>query len=503
MRTPLFICALVAFLHCCSAFVSLAPFASKTSRFVANDPYYLCPRRSAFVLFSSATASDDEEDKLLPTKPSILVLGGNGFLGSAICSRLGELGISHVAPSHDELDITASDVELKIADICLKNACTSVISTVGSINSPDDEIVNAASGKAAVGARMGGASKFVFIGNDDSVRELSQSIPFLKGYAAGKEQAEAKIRETFGPSDYCIVQPTFIYGGDSFGMNPPRIASSVGQIADELLGLYPVQAIADALPGVLGVALSPPVSRERVASAAVNAALGLNGDKVTLAGTDIVSVAPRRPSKRLLGAIEPEDLAREESAPDAGYDENKSSQRRQELKRRLFSLGPDGQDEAAQILTELENSLPSSVRPVDDPSLNDRWDFVFDIEADIGTGVIRKLIEDPPPILAPAFQLNDVRMEITDNKRIDIIVATKVVNRECDLVLSTNLIPDESDVDGTMVLEQFEGIRIGDMQLPVPESWKRSRPLSISYLDEDMIIAAAGNEPHFLLRDKS
>ena len=169
----------------------------------------------------------------------------------------------------------------------------------------------------------------------------------------------------------------------------------------------------------------------------------------------------------------------------------------------MFSLGPDGQDEAAQILTELENSLPSSVRPVDDPSLNDRWDFVFDIEADIGTGVIRKLIEDPPPILAPAFQLNDVRMEITDNKRIDIIVATKVVNRECDLVLSTNLIPDESDVDGTMVLEQFEGIRIGDMQLPVPESWKRSRPLSISYLDEDMIIAAAGNEPHFLLRDKS
>ena len=292
MRTPLFLCALAASLQICLAFSS-APFGSKASRLLANHQSYLCPRRSTVVLFSSATSSDDEEDNLLHDKPSILVLGGNGFLGSAVSSRLDVLGISYVAPSHDELDITASDAELKMADICLKNACTSVISTVGSINTPDDEIINAANGKAAVGARMGGASKFVFIGNDESVRELSQSIPFLKGYAAGKEEAEAKICETFGPSDYCIVQPTFIYGGDDFGINPPRIASSVGQIADQLLGLYPVQALADALPGVLGVALSPPVSRERVASAAVNAALGLNGDKVTLSGTDIVSVASK------------------------------------------------------------------------------------------------------------------------------------------------------------------------------------------------------------------
>ena len=500
MRTPLFLCVLAASLQFCLAFSS-APFATTASRLLAKHQSYLCPRRSTVVLFSSTTSSDDKEGKVLPEKPSILVLGGNGFLGSAICSRLDELGISYVAPSHDELDITASDAELKMADICLKNACSSVISTVGSINTPDDEVINAANGKAAVGARMGGASKFVFIGNDESVRELSQSIPFLKGYATGKKRAEAKIRETFGPSsDYCIVEPTFIYGGDDFGINPPRIASSVGQIADQLLGLYPIQAIADALPGVLGVALSPPVSRERVASAAVNAALGLNGDKVTLAGTDIASVASRRPSKRLLGAIEPEDLARDESAPDS---EDASLERRKELKRKLFSLGPDGQEEAAQILTELEGLLPSSVRPVDDPSLNGRWDFVFDVEADIGTGVIRKLIEDPPPIIGPAFQLNDVRMEISNNMRIDIIVATKVLNRDCDLVLSTILLQDESDVDGTIVLEQFEGIRIGDMQLPVPESWKRSRPLSISYLDEDMIIAAAGNEPHFLLRDKS
>ena len=425
----------------------------------------------------------------------MLVLGGSGFVGSAICARLDELGIPYVAPSHDELDLTASDAELKVADACLQNACTAVISTIGSINTPDDEVINAASGKAAVGARMGGSQKFVFVGNDPSVRDLSKSIPFLKGYAAGKEEAEAKIRETFGPSDYCIVQPTFIYGGEDFGLNPPRVASSVGQIADEFLGLYPIQALADALPAVLGVALSPPVSRERVAGAAVNAALGLNGDKVTLAGPDIASVASRRPSKRL--------LERAKSDADSAHIEKDTSfEKRQGLKQRLFALGPDDQDQAAEILAELEELLPSSTRPVEDSKLNGKWDFVFDVEADIGTGVIRKLIEDPPPILGPVFKLNDVRMEISNNERIDIVVNTEVLNRPCDLVLSTSLLKDDSDVDGTVVLERFEGIKLGDIALPVPESWKRSRPLTISYLDDDMIIASAGNEPHYLFRDK-
>ena len=454
--------------------------------------HYLCPPPST-PLFSSVDSSNEDSS---PTKPSILVLGGAGFVGSAICSRLDELGISYVAPTREELDITVSDAELKVADVCLQNACTAVISTIGSINTPHDEIVNAASGKAAVGARMGGAHKFVFIGNDDKVRDVSKSISFLKGYAAGKEEAESKIREIFGPSDYCIIQPTFIYGGDDFGLNPPRIASPLGQVAEEILGLYPIQAIADALPGPLGVAVSPPVSRERVAGAAVSASLGLNGNKVNLSGTDIASTATRRPSKRFTGGAKVDDAL-------AVDDDETSQEKRQELKRRLFALGPDGQEEASQILAELEELLPSSTRPVEDQSLNGRWDFVFDVEADIGTGVIRKLMEDPPPMLGSVFQLNDVRMEISDNKRIDIVVNTNVLNKPCDLVLSTSLLPDDSDVDGTVVLERFDGVKLGDLQLPVPDSWKRSRPLTISYLDDDMLIASAGNEPHYLFRDKS
>ena len=492
IRSILFSGTLLAILNSTSAFTtrvttSKAPLAS---RIVADYPY-LCPPNQ--VLFSSASSSDQAE----PTsKPSILVLGGSGFVGSAICSKLDELGISFVAPRHDELDVTKSDAELKVADVCLQNSCTAVISTIGSINTPEDEVINAASGKAAVGARMGGCQRFVFIGNDENVRDLSKSIPFLKGYAAGKEEAEAKIRETFGPSDYCIIQPTFIYGGEDFALNPPRVASSVGQLADEVLGLYPIQALADALPGVLGVALSPPVSRERVAGAAINAALGLNGDKVSLSGPDIASVASRRPSKKLVEGTESD-------AHSTVDQEDASFEKRQELKRRLFSLGPDGQEEAAQILAELEELLPSSIRPVEDQTLNGRWDFVFDVEADTGSGLIRTLLEDPPPILGPVFKLNDVRMEISTNDRIDIIVNTDFLGKPCDLVLSTSLLKDNSVVDdGTVVLERFDGIKLGDMQLPIPETWKRSRPLTISYLDDDMIIASAGNEPHYLLRDK-
>ena len=496
MGKYIFICSLLKALQCSSAFTTRPPTSSNlhtASRFVADHHVnYLCPTTPrSQVLFSSAPSSDQAEH---PSKPSVLVLGGSGFVGSAVCSKLDELGISYVAPSHDELDMVGTDAELKVADVCLQNACTAVISTIGSINASDDEVINAASGKAAIGARMGGCQRFVFIGNDPSVRDLSKSVPFLKGYAAGKEEAEAKIREVFSPSDYCIVQPTFIYGGEDFGLNPPRVASSVGQFADELLGLYPIQALADALPGVLGVALSPPVSRERVAGAAVSAALGLNGDKMTLAGPDIASVASRRPSKRMLESAK--------SGIDSTHaQEDTSFEKRQELKRRLFALGPGGQEEATEILAELEELLPSSTRPIENSALNGQWNFVFDVEADIGTGVIRKLIEDPPPILGPVFKLNDVRMEISNNERIGIVVNTEVLNRPCDVVLSTSLLKDDSDIDGTVVLEKFEGVKLGDIELPIPDSWKRSRPLTISYLDDDMIIASAGNEPHYLFRD--
>ena len=40
----------------------------------------------------------------------ILILGGSGVLGQAIRNRLAELLIVHIAPSHEELDVTSDNI---------------------------------------------------------------------------------------------------------------------------------------------------------------------------------------------------------------------------------------------------------------------------------------------------------------------------------------------------------------------------------------------------------
>ena len=69
-------------------------------------------------------------------------------------------------------------------------------------------------------------------------------------------------------------QPSFIYGGTKLALNPPRIPSPLGNLASEILNLYPLQALLDILPEFLASPLEPPVSLEVVTAAAVNAALG-------------------------------------------------------------------------------------------------------------------------------------------------------------------------------------------------------------------------------------
>eukprot|EP00959_Pyramimonas_sp_CCMP1952_P070279 1467510-Pyramimonas_sp.AAC.1 len=56
----------------------------------------------------------------------------------------------------------------------------------------------------------------------------------LKGYFAGKRTAEAAIAESF-PSNGYVVAPSFIYGGDSFVVNPPRVPAGYGGAIEGLL----------------------------------------------------------------------------------------------------------------------------------------------------------------------------------------------------------------------------------------------------------------------------
>ncbi|EJK58389.1 hypothetical protein THAOC_21495 [Thalassiosira oceanica] len=168
------------------------------------------------------------------------------------------------------LDLTSSDAQdsfLGIVRDCASDGnAVSVISCMGSIGTSGDEAVNGALINAVRGAMQASdqdqspveVRRFVTIGNTDRVRDLARSVPFLRGYATGKDGAESALRKSFGDRS-TIIKPSVIYGGDELSMSPPRIPSSLGGPASEVLGLYPLRALADALPGPLAVTLAPPV----------------------------------------------------------------------------------------------------------------------------------------------------------------------------------------------------------------------------------------------------
>lgn len=434
--------------------------------------------------------------------PKILVLGGTGFLGSEIVRLLSEREIPCVATSTDgrdgtvALDVTSADAEATIERLVREGSCTAVISAVGSLgDAARDRVVNAADGAAAAAAaRTAGCDRFVCVGASSDVAERAGSLGYLAEYLAGKAEAEERVREAFGPDDDAdsrrsrtVLKPTFIYGGDEVSFDPPRLPSGIGAVADELLGLYPLQALADALPGPLGLALRPPLSVESVARAAVNAAVGLCDDRSVLeTKDDIVMVGARRKEADLRGV---------------GADAQR--RRREELKGDIVKSTTEfvPEEEVISDMDELETLRPPSSRPVYDPRLNGRWNFVFTVEPDLGTGLIKQLLEGQSP-LQFFFDLRGVCMEIKDEQStINIKVDTRVLGQEVILIITTCLEPDDTNPDGTMFYERFEGLNLFGIDLPIPKSWKRSRYLEIPFLDDDLMMArGAGREPHFLLR---
>mmetsp|Transcript_16998 Transcript_16998/g.24933 ORF Transcript_16998/g.24933 Transcript_16998/m.24933 type:complete len:206 (+) Transcript_16998:372-989(+) len=109
-------------------------------------------------------------------KEKILVLGGTGLLGGEICRQLNARDIDFVATSTNDrgstvcLDLTEPTASEKIRSLCKTEHFTSIISTVGSIGTSDDEKVNSACGVAIIAAgNSKNVSRFVSIGNPDQV----------------------------------------------------------------------------------------------------------------------------------------------------------------------------------------------------------------------------------------------------------------------------------------------------------------------------------------------
>ena len=172
--------------------------------------------------FNPESNDNDDEQRI------IIIIGGSGFLGTEIRKQLKDRDIQYIATATTQkvgrdgeefvsLDLTASDSEEQFYQLIATTATTTtqqqsnndtkkrvaVISTMGSIGTNRDEEVNAALSRAIKGAyrinkydreendgdkkKKVVVERFVMIGNTKRVRRLASNLPFLKGYARGKE----------------------------------------------------------------------------------------------------------------------------------------------------------------------------------------------------------------------------------------------------------------------------------------------------------------------------
>lgn len=154
----------------------------------------------------------------------LLVVGGNGFVGSNILQRAVQKGIEvrslnpsgkpqwQDVPWIDAVDWHAGDVfnEQQLAKAV--EGVTGVISTVGAFGS--NELMEKMCGDANIlavrAAQKAGVERFVFISNSRVGSYVPSWMP-LYGYYNGKERAEAAVQARF-PNTGVSLRPGFIYG---------------------------------------------------------------------------------------------------------------------------------------------------------------------------------------------------------------------------------------------------------------------------------------------------
>ena len=106
-----------------------------------------------------------------------------------------------------------------------------------------------------------GVQRYVLVSVASEVAAAKGWLPgYFEFYFKGKAMAEAAATEAAGEGNAYVVKPSFIYGGDSFELFPPRVASGYGAAIEEILSNAIITKIADVLPGLLKVALRPPSS---------------------------------------------------------------------------------------------------------------------------------------------------------------------------------------------------------------------------------------------------
>ncbi|KAL3762322.1 hypothetical protein ACHAW5_006322 [Stephanodiscus triporus] len=232
---------------------------------------------------------------------SVTVFGGGGFTGSRVCKILVEKGAKVTSISRTGTppkwcagEEWTKGVDWRSADLLSADPASldgvvgspeAVVSCVGVIGA-DVEFLRrgngdanaAAFGSAKRGGRLRRAA-YVSVGSEVDACKESWLPEFFKGYFDGKLEAEKAAFEAVDgdASRVCLVKPTFIYGGTDFGLIPPRVNYEYGSGVEELLSLPPFKFLADVTPGLIKVALRPPVCVDSVAAACARAAMDESG----------------------------------------------------------------------------------------------------------------------------------------------------------------------------------------------------------------------------------
>ena len=260
----------------------------------------------------------------------VTVFGGGGFVGSRVCKLLVEKGASvtsisksGIVPKWCRDEPWTKKVEWKSADLLsgddsgLDRAVgnpDAVVSCVGVVGTDRDKLLKG-NGDANVSAfnssKRGGKLKravYISVGSEVDACKDKWLPEFMKGYFEGKIIAERAAIDAVGGDSkkVCLVKPTFIYGGTEFGLFPPRVNFEYGSAVEELLMLPPFKVLADVSPGLIKVALRPPVCVDSVATACAKAALDESCDNLpVLDGTvDINKYSGQPESTGLTDALE-------------------------------------------------------------------------------------------------------------------------------------------------------------------------------------------------------
>ncbi|AAG23446.1 hypothetical protein AtNW77_Chr1g0036001 [Arabidopsis thaliana] len=208
----------------------------------------------------------------------VVVLGGNGFVGSAICKAAISNGIEVVSVSRsgrpnfedswlDQVTWVTGDVFYLNWDEVLLGA-TAVVSTIGGFGNEEQmKRINGEANVTAVNAAKDfGVPKFVLI----TVHDYNLP-PFIlsNGYFTGKRNAEAELLSKY-PTSGVVLRPGFIYGKRKVnGIEVPL--DLVGEPLDKIYDsaerfIRPLRS----LPAS-DLILAPPVNVDDLALAVINA----------------------------------------------------------------------------------------------------------------------------------------------------------------------------------------------------------------------------------------